>query len=132
VEDRAAGYRCVVLVPTLDLMRQWRKELARHTARVGLRFSIGLLGGDHHDKLGYHDVLIATAASASTTWLLPESQVGLIVADEVHHYGAETWSQGLEDHFDHTTSSVSMPIDPMIATPKAPPTMHKRERCGAA
>jgi RNA polymerase primary sigma factor len=101
VEDRAAGFACVVLVPTLDLMRQWHKELNRHAARVGLRLSIGQLGGDHHDELGYHDVLIATAASASNTWLLPDSQVGLIVADEVHHYGAETWSKGLEEEFDH-------------------------------
>ncbi|MBY5160949.1 DEAD/DEAH box helicase [Nitriliruptoria bacterium AS10] len=94
VVDR--GGVALVLVPTLELLAQWVDELRAHapTARVGR------LGGGNADDFGAHDVLVATPASASDVPVVPaEGQLGLLVADEAHRYGAPTWSRALRDDY---------------------------------
>jgi superfamily II DNA or RNA helicase len=88
--------RALVLVPTLDLLDQWRRELAAQVQGARL----GQLGGGRADDLHDHDVLVATPHSASAVPVdLPDGAIGLLVADEAHRYGAPTWGAALRDEF---------------------------------
>ncbi len=88
--------RALVLVPTLDLLGQWRSQL-RELA-PGAR--VGQLGGGHADDLHEHHVVIATPHSAASLPIdLPKGAVGLLVADEAHRYGAPTWGAALKPNF---------------------------------
>ncbi|MFP5310136.1 MAG: DEAD/DEAH box helicase [Actinomycetes bacterium] len=92
----AQGGRALVLVPTLDLLDQWRRELA--TQVPGAR--LGQLGGGAADDLHDHDVVVATPHSAAAVPVdLPAGAVGLLVADEAHRYGAPTWGAALRETF---------------------------------
>jgi superfamily II DNA or RNA helicase len=88
--------RALVLVPTLDLLAQWRAQL-RELA-PGAR--VGQLGGGQADDLHEHDVVIATPHSAASLPVDPPmGAVGLLVADEAHRYGAPTWGAALKPDF---------------------------------
>lgn len=92
----ARGGRALVIVPTLELVGQWRRELAQHVP--GAR--IGQLGGGEADDLHDHHVLVATPHSAAALPVdLPRGAVGLLVADEAHRYGAPTWGEALKPAF---------------------------------
>ncbi|GGI07794.1 DEAD/DEAH box helicase [Egicoccus halophilus] len=94
VVDR--GGRALVLAPTLELQDQWVREL--RAAAPDLR--IGRLGGGHRDDLFERDVVVATPHSAASVPLEPPpGQLGLLVADEAHRYGAPTWGAALADAF---------------------------------
>lgn len=95
------GGRVVVVVPTKDLLNQWRKEIEKRLkGELGMEFSLGLFEGGRDDRFRRPDVLIATVQSGCQNHLLLYSGDGLLVADEVHHYGAERWSLVLEPEFD--------------------------------
>lgn len=95
------GKPVVVLVPTKELLFQWEREFRRWLIdALGMRFSIGFLGANRDDTFRSPDVLLATIQSAYRYYLLPNDPDGLLVADEVHHYGAEQWSLALEEKFD--------------------------------
>ncbi len=88
--------RALIIVPTLDLLAQWRAQLREHvpTARVGQ------LGGGSTDDLHEHHVVVATPHSAAAVPVdLPAGAVGLLVADEAHRYGAPTWGEALRPAF---------------------------------
>lgn len=90
------GGRCLVLVPTTELVAQWEREVKRLLPDV----AVGRLGAGGDDGLFACEVLIATATSASTLPVdLPPDTPGLVVADEVHRFGAATWSHALPDAF---------------------------------
>jgi superfamily II DNA or RNA helicase len=92
----AQGGRALVLVPTLDLLGQWRQQLREHVP--GAR--IGQLGGGRGDDLHDHHVVVATPHSAAAVPVdLPAGAVGLLVADEAHRYGAPTWAEALRPAF---------------------------------
>ena len=96
-----AGGRAVIVVPTKDLVYQWRGELERLLLdTLKMTVSIGQLGDGFQHSLVDSHVLVATAQSAFRYVLLPDGVKGLLVADEVHHYGAERWSAILEDEFE--------------------------------
>ncbi len=91
----------VVVVPTNDLLHQWKRELEKWlVGELGLRVSVGLLGDKRKDTLDDYEVVVATAHSGSRYILLPDGSQGLLIADEVHHYGARRWSRVLEPEFD--------------------------------
>jgi RNA polymerase primary sigma factor len=95
-----AGGTCAIVVPTKELMRQWESEVRRHVIRAArLDPRVGFMGGGHHSTLSKSDIVICTAQSGSAYFLEPRAPA-LIVADECHHYGADTWSAVLEDGFD--------------------------------
>lgn len=95
------GEPAVVVVPTKDLLHQWKRELERWlVGELGRPVSVGLLGANRKDNLNDHDVIVSTAQSGSRRTLLPRGRRGLLVADEVHHYGARSWSRILQDDFD--------------------------------
>jgi RNA polymerase primary sigma factor len=95
------GQRVAVLVPTLELVRQWAREIAIHVQpRFGGKLQVRTLGGGGVGDLGAAHVLVATSSSAARYRLLPAGQAGLLIADECHHYGAEVWSEALEPGFE--------------------------------
>jgi RNA polymerase primary sigma factor len=90
------GGKVAVIVPTVELQRQWFEELESHFENV----QIGLLGNGNQDELTSCDVLVAIVHSASRHDLgLQDHELGLLVADECHRYGAETFRRALEDGF---------------------------------
>ena len=92
----AQGGRALVLVPTLDLLGQWRRQLSTHVPGA----TVGQLGGGEADELHDHHVVIATPHSAAAVPLdVPSGAVGLLVADEAHRYGAPTWGAALGEAF---------------------------------
>jgi superfamily II DNA or RNA helicase len=92
----AQGGRALVLVPTLDLLGQWRREVAAHVPGA----LTGQLGGGQADDLHDVHVLLATPHSAAALPVdLPAGAVGLLVADEAHRYGAATWAHALKPVF---------------------------------
>ena len=95
------GEPAVVVVPTRDLLHQWKRELEKWlVGELGRPVSVGLLGAGQKDTLDDHAVVVTTAQSGSRRTLLPRGAKGLLVADEVHHYGARMWSRILQKDFD--------------------------------
>jgi len=79
IEDVAAP--TLVVVPTIDLLEQWRGELATEFDRP-----IGQLGGGEQRV---EDLTVATYDSAYLRADDVGDQFGLVVFDEVHHLGGE-------------------------------------------
>ena len=94
-EAVADGGRVAVIVPGLDLLDQWYERLRHDLPTV----SVGRMGDGHEDSLIDHDVLVVTVQSACRWMIMPSGGRGLLIADEVHHYGAEQYSQALEPEF---------------------------------
>lgn len=85
----------VVLVPSVILLHQWYDELCECFPNA----QIGRLGDGHHDSLSDCDILVATAQSSSRHVLTDGSANALLVADEVHRFGAKTYRLALEEGF---------------------------------
>lgn len=87
IEDaHHAGRRSVVIVPTLALVRQWIASIAELLPHVRVR--------SHARSERPWDVMVTTVQSAMRRPALVSSG-GLIVADECHRYGAESYSLAL-------------------------------------
>ena len=78
--------RTLVVVPTIELLRQWRAGLAEH---LGLPLEwVGIIGGGER-KMG--DITVITYDSAA----MPRRKLdryGLLVFDEAHHLPAQSYS----------------------------------------
>lgn len=94
--------RAVIVVPTGVLMHQW--ETAVHQEFPGV--SVGLMGDGRHDTASSYDVVIGIVNSVAKSFSSGHRPVldawfhGLIVADECHRYGADTFSEALSDNFE--------------------------------
>ena len=77
----AVGEPALVVVPTIDLLEQWREELVRE-----FDADVGQLGGGTQ-RVG--DVTVATYDSAYLRADELGDRFGLVVFDEVHHLGGE-------------------------------------------
>ena len=104
--------RAVVLVPTIELMHQWRRELA---GWFGVAESAILAcGGGELDSVADGRVIVYVAASASK-WLPEEvneaSTEGsvLLVADECHRYGADAYGRALDGIYGATLGLSATP-----------------------
>lgn len=75
----------IVIVPTLDLLEQWRSLLSKE-----LGVEVGIYGG------GEHSLKAVTVATYDTTYIRAEelgNKFSLIVFDEVHHLPATGYRQ---------------------------------------
>jgi superfamily II DNA or RNA helicase len=90
----AEGGNALVLVPTRALLTQWQGELRRKLPLA----TIGTFTSGHSDSFRDHDVIVSTVQSAYKNPPLPRS-LGLLVADEVHRYGSESFSKALHQAF---------------------------------
>lgn len=94
------GYAVAVLVPSVELLRQWRREIEQRLLdHARLTFSVGQMGAGESETLVSCDVLLATLSSASRYQLQPPAAVALLIVDEVHRAGAPTWAAALEPGF---------------------------------
>ncbi|RZT63897.1 type III restriction/modification enzyme restriction subunit [Microcella alkaliphila] len=87
--------KSLILVPSDSLLQQWQKVLRENL--VGIR--IGAVGGGRNDDLRDHDVVVATVQSAHRREILPTS-LGLLIADEAHRYGSESFSLALRGQYE--------------------------------
>lgn len=90
----------LVLVPTVELARQWVNELELRLAVIGDRRSrVGQLGDGRRDCLATHDVVVAVVNSARCIDVRPIRAGGLLVADECHRYGSAINHLALDQRF---------------------------------
>ena len=95
-EELNFGGKVAVIVPTIELQRQWSEALQRSFPNI----QIGFLGNGSHEDLLSCDVLIAIVHSASQHDLgLQDHEFGLLIADECHRYGTDIFMGALEDGF---------------------------------
>lgn len=95
-EELNFGGKVAVIVPTIELQRQWYGALQRSFPEI----QIGFLGNGSHEDLLSCDVLIAIVHSASQRDLgLQDHEFGLLIADECHRYGTDVFMGALEDGF---------------------------------
>ncbi|MGB6246320.1 DEAD/DEAH box helicase family protein [Gordonia sp. (in: high G+C Gram-positive bacteria)] len=92
----ARGRSVLVVVPGVALLEQWYDAVVRAlpAARVGRR---GAGAGD--DFTGV-DILISTVQSAISTGASLPGRPATLVADEVHRYGAASFSRFLTEDFE--------------------------------
>jgi RNA polymerase primary sigma factor len=91
------GRKAVVIVPTIELLNQWAREISALIPDVQL----GLMGNGEADTLSDCDVLIAVVNSARARDLeLPLGETGLLIGDECHRYGAEFSQLALDENFE--------------------------------
>ena len=91
------GGQAAVVVPTIELLEQWTRRLTDWGA-IPPR-AIGKLDGTSKDALLGKDVLVCVVNTAAR--LLPERvdsalRPVLLIADECHRYGAETFAAALQ------------------------------------
>ena len=94
--ELARGGQVCVLVPTTELLHQWRATLHRCLPATT---SVGLLGGGQHERIADHDVLVAVVNSARDADLRPRRPGGLLIGDECHRYGTDVNRAALETGF---------------------------------
>lgn len=104
------GGQAAVIVPTIELLEQWTRRLASWGA-IPPR-AIGKLDGTSKDALLGKDVLVCVVNTAAR--LLPERARSafrpvLLIADECHRYGAETFASALEGPYQATLGLSATP-----------------------
>lgn len=89
------GLAVLVVVPGIDLLDQWYRSIrqALPHARVGRR------GGGSSDTFRNSDILVSTVQSAIQRNAPAPVTPALLVADEVHRYGALTFSRLLTEEY---------------------------------
>lgn len=88
------GGRAMVLVPSTDLVGQWKADLERVLPGVPIG-DLGAKGGLRRCPL-----VIATVQSAiRRPELVPPDTEALLVCDEVHHMGANQFGRALDERF---------------------------------
>jgi len=90
------GGRAAVIVPTIELLRQWQRQLEDL-----LGTPVGVLGDGEAASLARYRVIVATVHSAAKSSLgLPAGTPGLLVADEVHRFAGDIHQGALKEAFD--------------------------------
>lgn len=89
------GLSVLVVVPGIELLEQWHRSIRTALPDV----SVGRRGGGHRDTFARNQILISTVQSAISKSAPTAPGAALLVADEVHRYGAATFSRLLTDAF---------------------------------
>ncbi len=91
----AEGGSVLVLVPSIDLMRQWKRKLAEQLPDA----RVGCMGGGMRTDAGRCDAVIAVVNSIRDSPIDPRSGQGLLIADECHRYGSSCNRNALNEGF---------------------------------
>lgn len=90
------NFKTLVVVPGIELLNQWFEKFRKNTRHL----VIGKYGSGFKDSLEGCDILISTVQTASKYLMLSQGYQGLLIADEVHRFGADSYHLALEDGFD--------------------------------
>ncbi|MBC2639081.1 MULTISPECIES: DEAD/DEAH box helicase [unclassified Rhodococcus (in: high G+C Gram-positive bacteria)] len=94
-EALSRGLSVLVVVPGIDLLDQWYRAIRK--ALPGRR--VGRRGAGSSDSFANSDILVSTVQSAIQRNAPMPTSPALLVADEVHRYGALTFSRLLTEEF---------------------------------
>jgi RNA polymerase primary sigma factor len=93
---RSPKSKAAVIVPTIELLRQWHGLLQNQFPSK----TVGMLGGGDYGELGISDILVAVVNSARSEYLgLPDGYHGLFIGDECHRLASEHNRLSLEEEF---------------------------------
>lgn len=93
----ATGGKSTILVPTVVLQEQWVRKIKEFCPWLG----IAQVGGGKSDRPEHADVVVAIVNTAANKTLpMGPAEANLLVADEVHRYGAEQWAVALRPGYD--------------------------------
>lgn len=96
IEQIQQGGFVFVIVPSLELLRQWEIKLKEHLPNA----RIGIFGGGSQVTFEDCELIVATVHAARHWDLLPpEGGDGLLIADECHRYGSERNKEALDERF---------------------------------
>jgi len=95
-QARRDGQKSTVLVPSLDLQDQWIERFERFLPHL----SVARVGGKKSGDPARSDVTIAVVNSAIRHDLASLSPDSLLVADEVHRYGASEFQYALRAKYE--------------------------------
>ena len=87
----------LVIVPTVDLMHQWRRHM---TPALPPGYSIGCLGDNETGSFATHDIVIGVVNSVREHDLRMTRRGGLLVADECHRYASAMNRLALDQRFE--------------------------------
>jgi len=94
-EELVRGGKVLVLVPTLELLRQWHDKLVECAPLA----RVNRLGGGRRANFRTSDVIVATSNSARDRDIFPPRGEGLLIADECHRNGSERNKDALDERF---------------------------------
>lgn len=96
IEQVEQGGFVLVIVPSLELLRQWEIKLKENLPDA----RIGIFGGGAQVTFDDCEVIVATV-NAARHWDLspPKEENGLLIADECHRYGSECNKEALDERF---------------------------------
>lgn len=89
------GLDVLVVVPGVELLNQWHREIGKALPDV----AVGRRGDGNSDDFRGNRILVSTVQSAISSSAPRPNGSALLVADEVHRYGALTFSRLLTDTF---------------------------------
>lgn len=93
-EALSHDFSVIVVVPSVDLARQWIRALRRS----GIK-DVGQRGDGSEASLQTHSVLVATVQSLyASPPTRPDGKV-LLIADECHRYGSTQWRRALDTSY---------------------------------
>lgn len=96
IEQIEEGGFVLVIVPSLELLRQWEIKLKENLPDA----RIGTFGSGSQVTFDDCEVIVATV-NAARHWDLspPKKENGLLIADECHRYGSECNKEALDERF---------------------------------
>lgn len=96
IEELKQGGFVLVIVPSLELLRQWEKNLKEY---LHSKIKIGLFGNGSQATFNNCNIIISTINAARRYELLPPVGGGLLIADECHRYGSKCNKDALDERF---------------------------------
>lgn len=97
IEHLEQGGFVLMVVPSLELLRQWETKLRDYLPNI----RIGIFGGGSQVTFRDHEVIVATVNAARRYELSPpKGRKGLLIADECHRYGSECNKDALDERFE--------------------------------
>jgi superfamily II DNA or RNA helicase len=97
VEEIARRGQVLVVVPTVELLHQWLRQLAPVVPRG---FTVGAVGAGRAASFSDSDVVVGVVNTLRAADIRPTRRGGLLVADECHRYGSTINRLALDVRFE--------------------------------